>query len=210
MADMKREFEKLGGDFYQAFSDFIKVFSLKRVATMLIVGLTLFLVCSPQDVPVQTDNQPLDCGNACPMPKVINVPTIVITEVRQENWQFDLMDDGWKDAEPSTLNAKSVKINEEKGCKLFLLKESTNDSLSKHAVETLRGFTEHSIYVDSVKIAIINGNKYIASLLADDLSTIWIYMTVKDSFGYTFVCGCDDNKTGSEVCPGTAGSLQIK
>lgn len=210
MADMKHEFEKLGDDFYQAFSDFIKVFSVKRVMTMLIVGLTLFLICSPQDVPAQSDNQVIDCGNACPMPKVINVPTVVITQVSQENWQFDLVGDGWEDRDPTTDNAKAVKVNEDKDCKLFLLKEPSNDTLSKHVVETLRGFTEHSIYLDSIRFSIINGNKYIGSLLTDGPDTIWVWMTVKDSFAYTFVCGCADNVIGSKVCPETVESLQIK
>lgn len=210
MADMKHEFEKLGGKAIETFSDFVKFFTVKRVLTLLIVTLALLVVCNPTDVPVTANKEPVECDGACPMPLVINVPTITITEVKQENWQFDLLDEGWEDRELSTPNAKAVKVNKDKECKLFLLKEPSNDTLSQHVVGTLRGFTEHSINVDSVRFVIINGNKYIGSLLTEESNTIWIWMTVKDSFAYTFVCGCADNVVGSKVCPDTVESLQIK
>lgn len=210
MADMKKEFEKLGGQAISVFAQFFSFFTVKRVLTLAIVVLALFLVCSPQDTPTQSEGEAVECGSACPMPEVITVPTIVVTEVAKDNWKFDLLGEGWEDRDQMSENTVAAKVNTDMGCKLFLLREDTDDSLTKHAIETLRGFTEHAVLVDSVRIIDINGNRFVNSLLVDDDDAIWIWMAVKNHHAYTFACGCYDNRIASNVCPGTAESLQIK
>lgn len=199
-------------DFDDAFRDFKKFFTVKHILVTLIVAASIFVMCAPQQ-PVDGPAEETACNDAsCPLPipPVITVAPIVITEVSKENWSFDLPDEGWEDRGLDSPNVKVAKVNKDKACKLFLMKEPTTDTLSKHAVETIRGFTEHLIAVDSIRIRPINGNKYIAVLFSDGGEGIWVWLTVKDNFGYTFVCGCDSNAVSSELCPGVAESLDIK
>ena len=198
----------LSSEFADAFRDFKKFFTVKHIVVTLIVAACLFLVCAPQP-PVEGGS----CGeNSCPFPNtpVINVAPIVITEIIQENWSFDLLDDSWQDRELASPNVKVAKVNHDKACKLFLMKEPTEDPLSKHAVETIRGFTESNVKVDSIRILQINDNRFIAVMFIDGADTIWVWMSVKDNFGYTLVCGCDSNAVASQVCPNIAESLEIK
>jgi hypothetical protein len=95
MADMKEEFWKLGADAFLLGKDFVSFFTVKRVATLLIVGLALFVVCSPHDTPINA-NEPVACDAACPLPGAEPEPPPIHTEVlSQENWSFTLIGDGW-------------------------------------------------------------------------------------------------------------------
>jgi hypothetical protein len=50
--------------FRKAFGDFIRVFTIKRVAVMFFVGLIIFLICVPQS---NVSNEPTSCDeNSCP------------------------------------------------------------------------------------------------------------------------------------------------
>jgi len=193
-------------DFYKGFQDFKAFFTVKHMLTVLIVSALLLVVCAPQE---PADHS--ECNDdSCPMPQVINVDPIVFTEVSQDNWRFDLTDEGWESRESDNPNIKIIKVNDSKQCKLFLLKDQTTDTFSQYVVDTIRGFTENLIRADSIRFFQINGNSYIGVLFLDDEEAIWVWMTTKDGFGYTFVCGCDSNAVGSEVCPAVAESLVIR
>lgn len=192
MADMRKEFEKLGGEAAVAFAQFFSFFTVKRVVTLLIVVLALFLVCAPRDVTAPVAGQPVECDSACPLPGTAG-PPIHTENMAQENWSFTLIGNGWSPRELPTSEIKLALENRNVACMVFVVKEQTNDSFGAYVVSTIRGFAESGTTVDSVKVVDLNKQKFVLAQVNHDDEVVWLWVTVKNGFGYGFTCGCDIN-----------------
>ena len=214
MADMRKEFEKLGGEAFSAFAQFISFFTVKRVLTLLIVVLALFVVCSPKDAPTTSTTEPDNCGSACPLPEQPAPPPIHTENVGQENWSFTLLGNGWS---PRALDTNEIKLaleNHGAMCMIFVVKEETTDSFGAYVLGTIRGFSEGGATIDAVKMVMINGQKFVLTQVDHRDEVIWVWVTVKDGFGYGFTCGCDINPDAGalqrDLCLNMASTFVIK
>ncbi len=200
-------------DLIPALRDFIKVFTMKRIATLLIVAFALLLVCSPQyEAPTEDGGA---CDAACPFPRqpVINVPPIVITSIARENWSFTLMDEVWVSEESSNPDIKVVLHNESKNRMVLLIKEKTADmTLKEYGIESFKGFSEHGRIVGVTQTKISNQKSLLfEGRVGDDI--FWSWNTVKDGFGYSLCCfylvDADAGSKQRDECQAVADSLQI-
>lgn len=213
MADMRKEFEKLGGEAFSVFSQFFSFFTVKRVLTLLIVVLALFVVCSPRDVPSANTGESAACDAACPLPEAAP-PPIHTENVGQENWSFTLVGDGWTPRDLSTDEIKVAMENHSIMCMVFVVKEQTEDSFGTYVISTIRGFSEFGATIDAVKVVMVNGQKFVLAQVDNRGEVVWVWTTVKSGFGYGFTCGCEINPDAGaaqrDLCLAMANTFQIK
>ncbi len=231
MANMKEEFQKVAGDFFQLGVEFISFFTVKRVVTLLVVGLALVAVCGAHDV-TTASNSPADCNTACPLPEAAPTPAPAPAEVpvqpeppakpaphakniTQDNWSFSLIGDGWKPMKSPIPVIKVSMDNQAEECMVFLVKEAdANTTYPTYVLQTMRGFTEAGSNVDSVQQVTINGQQWTEVLLDKNMEAVWAWITVKDGVGYGFTCGCEINMDAAQdhfdMCHAMANSIQIK
>lgn len=215
MADMKHEFQKLGGEALEVFSNFFKFFTVKRVLTLLIVLLALVVVCSPRDVPTAKTGEGAACDAACPLPEATPPPPPIHTEnVGQENWSFTLIGDGWAPRDLETDEIKVAMENHNIMCMVFVVKEQTTDSFGAYVISTIRSFSESGATIDAVKVVMVNGQKFVLTQVDHQDEVVWAWVTVKDGFGYGFTCGCDINPDAGaaqhDVCQHMVDTFVIK
>jgi len=126
-------------DLIPALLAFKKFFTVKHITVVVFVALCLVLVCAPHQ-----GNDPFapTCSDAsCPLPVspvVITVPEVVIEEVGQENWLFDLPGNGWERHEPSDSGIKVFMVKPSPKSAVLLIKEQTHLSLSGYVVDSIR------------------------------------------------------------------------
>lgn len=213
MANMRYEFEKLGGEAIDAFRQFFSFFTLKRVLTLLIVMLALFVVCSPNDVPQSVEDQPVECDSACPLPSP-PPPPIHAENVKRENWSITLIGESWSSRDIDSDQIKLSMENHDVMCLVFVVKESTTDSFGAYVISTIRGFSDTGSTIDSVKIVQVNNQKFVLTQLNKDDEVVWVWMTVKNGFGYGFTCGCEINPDGGtaqrDLCQHMADTFVIQ
>lgn len=201
-------------DFYQGLSDFRKVFTLKHMVVLFVVGLALVAVCGPSDV--STDTVANSCDTACPFPpaKVINIPEIRIEEISQENWSYDVYGKGWSRKDPSTPEIKSKIVNLDKDCMVFFVKESDNTDYAAYVIGTIRAFATEGTWIDSVSQVSINDQKFVLAEINTVDKAIWSWITVKDNVGYSLTCGCDIDLVPTaeqkDLCQFSGDSIRIR
>lgn len=203
-------------DFAKAFEDFKNFFTRKHIAVLLLVAAVLVLILAPnrQDNPA-VDGEKAACSDAsCPLPVTLTVDPVVITEVGQENWQFDLPGEGWEADEPPAPDIKAIERNSAQECMVFMVKEPTEDSFGAYVITTIRSFTSDKGRVSAIKQVVINDNDFVAIQIVDGGEVVWLWLAVKNGFGYGLACGCDINvDAGSaqhDLCAEIAESLEIK
>lgn len=203
-------------DFAKAFEDFKNFFTRKHIAVLLLVAAVLVLILAPnrQDNPA-VDGEKAACSDAsCPLPVTLTVDPVVITEVGQENWQFDLPGEGWESLEPSNLVEKVIRRNTAQECMIILIKEPTDISFGQYIIESMRGFREGGATIIGLKQVVLNEQKFVLmeASLGSDVLMAW--SSLKDGFGYTLCCFYSPNAdTGSaqhDLCTEIAESLEIK
>lgn len=212
MADMKKEFEKLGSNALEVFTQFIGFFTVKRVLTTLIVCLALFVVCSPRDNYSPNTSEQNACDGSCPLREA---GTPIHSEVlSQENWSFTLVGAGWTPKESPTPEIKAALENHDQQCMIFVVKEQTTDSYGQYVISTIRSFAQMGAIIDTVKMVVINGQKFVLTQVDNNMEVVWVWVTVKDGYGYGFTCGCDINPDAGTaqqtLCHSMANSFQIK
>lgn len=213
MADMKKEFTKLAGTAFDELIQFISFFTVKRILTLLIVGLALIAVCGPTDVPLgMTNNQP-PCDTSCPFPKPVP-PPIHKETFSQENWSVTLIGDGWSPRPQVADEIKLAMQNRDQTCLVFVVKEKTDDSYGAYVVSTIRGFVESGGLIDSVEMVMVNGERWCLTQVDHSDEVIWLWVLVKDGFGYGFTCGCELNPDAGasqyRLCQSMMDTFQLK
>lgn len=203
-------------DFAKAFEDFKRFFTLKHITVLVFVAAVLVLILAPnrKDNPA-TDGGKAVCSDAsCPLPNVLTVAPVVITEVSQENWQFDLSGEGWESFEPSNLAEKVIRRNAAQECMVILIKEPTDISFGQYVIESMRGFREGGATITALKQVVLNDQKFVLmeASLGSDVLMAW--SSLKDGFGYTLCCfyapNADTGNDQHDLCVEIAESLEIK
>ena len=202
-------------DLFSELRQFINVFTPKRVLVLVIILISLVLICGPR-TPMTDDGQ-VDCDVACPMPEagpVITIPTVYLEEVSQENWQFDLPNEGWVYREPSVPAIKVVVFNKSKDCMVLLIKEETDLPLKDYAVESLKGFSDRGQIVGITWSQLSKQKSVLFEGRVADDEIFWSWNTVKDGFGYSLCCfytvNIDAGLEQQALCQEIAESFQIK
>jgi len=205
-------------DFVKGLSDFKNFFTMKHITVLVFVALALVLVCTPQrsDNPSVVGERAACSDASCPLPNVIEVAPIVVTEVSQENWRLDLPGEGWEVAEPSRPEQKMVQLNRDQGCMVLLIKEPIGQmSFGQYVIESIKGFSEGGAHVTALKQVTIDQKNYVlleSSLFDTDVLMAW--HTIKDEFGYSLSCfyhnDVDAGSSQHDLCVEIAESLQIK
>jgi hypothetical protein len=203
-------------DFAKGLSDFKNFFTVKHITVLVFVALALVLVCAPQRGFDSPSGEKMACDASCPLPEVITVPTVTITEVSQENWQIDLIGEGWEIAEPSRPEQKMIRLNHNPSCMVLLIKEPIGQmSFGQYVVDSIQGFSEGGAHVAALKQVTINDQKYVlmeSALFDTDVLMAW--NTIKDGFGYSLSCfyhnDVDAGSAQHDLCEEIASSLEIK
>ena len=203
-------------DLIPALRAFRSFFTMKHITVLVFVVLALVLVCAPHQ-----GNDPFapTCNDAsCPLtvtPVVITVPEILIEEVGQENWSFDLPGNGWENHEPSNPDIKVVRRNISQECMVLLIKEQTDLSYPAYVVDAVKGFISGGDRINTVEQVMLGQQKFVlfeGNVAESDVLMSW--NTIKDGFGYSFNCfyapNVDAGSAQRDLCIEIAESLQIK
>lgn len=142
---------------------------------------------------------------------ILAEPTEIIT---QENWQFTLPDVGWEKVPPANEGIKVVLRNEHSQRLVLFVKEPTAETYDRYVVGNMKTVSQAGAPILGASNLMIHDQKF-AVILAGQ-GNIWIWITVKDGFGYVLTCGgapaTDGGSNGviDEMCVFIAKSLQIK
>jgi hypothetical protein len=180
----------------------------------LLLGLLCLIGCHKTAVPSTSCE-----GGSCSLPYVAPMPEARDTLV-QENWLFSVPSGGWTqdstlipDAAPSP-EVKLVLINDTKNCIVLFVKEKTDNNFSEYVLGNVQTFGKKGNIVSYAKQVVINNNKFVEVEIDRAPATLWVWLTVKDGFGYGFSCGGNNiNDAGTELqdlCHGISETLEIK
>src|SRR5271166_1030078 len=162
-------------------------------------------VCNQSSAtPVEDAGAP-DCDNtACVLPEKR-------TEFAQENWRFTVPGEEWITTKPPADELKVMVRNQNKEAMVVFLKEPTDDSMAAYVIGTLRAFASEGNTISSAKQVVINQTKYVKAQIDSQPTTIWVWITVKDGYGYSLACGGDYNPeagaTLHDLCDNIATTL---
>jgi hypothetical protein len=100
--------------------------------------------------------------------------------------------------------------NEEEHNLILLVKDPFTGTPSEYVLEAMQGFKKEGAKVTSSKQTELNGNKFIALDSSRGGARIWLWITVKNGFGYVLSCGGPESETHhEEICRDVAKSLKI-
>lgn len=157
-----------------------------------------------------TKNVPSCDGGPCALPEAAPVRDVLA----QDNWKFSVSGEGWISMKPPIPQIRLASRNPAKNCMLLLIKEPTSQTFQEYVIENVRNLAAAGNEVRSIKQVVINGNKFVDVQLTDNRSTIWLWITVKDGYGYGFSCGgpnvSDAGTPSSDFCQDVANTLEIK
>jgi len=134
--------------------------------------------------------------------------------IAQENWQFDIPGAGWEKSDSTTPGIKIVLKNEQAQKLVLFVKEPTTETYDRYVVGNMRTVSQAGAPILGASNLTMHGEKF-AVILAGQ-GNIWIWVTVKDGFGYVLTCGGapavdgGTNDALDNMCVFIAKSLQIK
>lgn len=134
--------------------------------------------------------------------------------ISQENWQFTIPGVGWEKVASTTEGIKVVLRNESTQKLVLFVKEPTAETYDRYVVGNMRTVSQAGAPILGASNLTMHGEKF-AVILAGQ-GNIWIWITVKDGFGYVLTCGGAPTVDGGtsepldNMCVFIAKSLQIK
>lgn len=154
-------------------------------------------------------------GNRVETGVSVGIPAGSTETITQENWQFILPGAGWEKV-PSTNEGIKVVLRNEQSQKLVLfVKEPTAETYDRYVVGNMKTVSQTGAPILGASNLTMHGEKF-AVILAGQ-GNIWIWITVKDGFGYALTCGGapatsdgGSNDPLDNTCTFIAKSLQIK
>lgn len=189
---------------------------MRNILKLLLIFVILVVICAPcteAELPAAKETDSCD-ASICALPSTNELLDDKNTVLSQDNWQFSVPGDGWELMSPPLPEIKIARENEKKGCLLFFLKEETVSSYGEYVIGTIRAFTEDGNTVVSAKQVVINSNKFIAVEVRNSVTTAWLWIMVKNGFGYGLSCGgnnsADFNGRLYNLCQSIADSVEIK
>lgn len=191
----------------------------KRILlTLLVLVVGLIVFCGPKQDNNVNDTPTTCTSSSCPLrnpARSITVPTVYMEMVDADNISITLPVPGWIKQDVSDETVKIAQKNEEHECMFRVIKEPTDSTYAKYVTATLRDFSIEEIRFDQVRQIVINKQRFILAqgLLEGRTALFWI--TVKDGFGYWFMCGCSGNMNAGtmkhhELCQSIGDSIQIR
>lgn len=180
----------------------------KIIGTLLLaVGLLSCSSCTKKPGPEPTPPTPIvDAGaevEASPVPQM----EVVIGDT----WNFTLPNRNWH-AEPVSEQITAYANDVDKNLILFA-KEPFEGSTQQYALLAVRSHKDNGgTLVASKPVVIENVNFIFIELAKNNDPHVWAWLTVKNSFGYSFVCGgleTDDNFQRT-LCESVARTMQLK
>jgi hypothetical protein len=147
-------------------------------------------------------------------PALGSIPDGLRETIAQENWQFTVPGAGWEKVEPANEGIKVVLKNELTKKLVLFVKEPTAETYDRYVVGNMKTVSQAGAPILGASNLTMHDEKF-AVILAGQ-GNIWIWITVKDGFGYVLTCGgavAADVPTQSaldNMCVFIAKSLQIK
>lgn len=188
---------------------------MKKFILLTALALTVSACssCAKKDqTPVVVDPPPCASGS-CSIPQPPVPPPVDNSDVMaKDNWQFTVTGPGWTSVAPPDPVVQILLKNDAQHLMVFLVKEATQYNLSAYTLGTIRAMrASNGVTIQSAKVVTINDNQFALVTAKNDSNTVFVWLGVKDKFGYTFSCGGPTNvDAGIDPCQKIADTLQIK
>ena len=184
---------------------------MSRVLFWAVICFIAFFAFSDDLMPADTSSIE-DCGDvSCEWPQSTN--DLVLS---QDNWKLSVPDTGWLNNDPPQPGFKVLLTNDEQHALLILIKDQlpNDETFAQFVVDTIKIDEASDVLVNAVKQVRIHDTKFIMVQGNRKGDTVWSWLTVKDGFGYTLLCGGEiDVDAGSsmhDMCQSIASTLEIK
>jgi len=137
------------------------------------------------------------------MPKDIKIVT-------GSNWQFILPGSGWVLVDRSVDNEGFKAIYQNSGTLVIFSKsEAESVEYSHYVVEAMKAIQSVGSEIKSAKNLKINGQPFVRVEALAGLTTVWIWISLKDNVGYFLHCGGPDSPSQTALCIEIADTIKI-
>ena len=171
----------------------------KIIATLVLVaGLVSCSSCAKPIDPVVPDSGSADAG---------------LEVVIGDTWNFTLPNTGWRYEPVDGAQSLNVYKNDTVNNLIIFAKEPFVGTLQQYSLLSVRGIKDTGTLSIIVSQPFpINGLQFITvGAVKPDGNHFWVWVAVKNSIGYTFVCGGAETPDTSQakLCEQIAGTIQI-
>lgn len=184
---------------------------MKRLLLILplLIGLVSCSSCSKKE----TSPAPCDAGTCSTTTVTIPAPPPPSEQVlHEEDWSLSLPQ-GWEKLNPPTA-APEIKVfygNESQKTLVIFMKEPFAGSNNEYVLSALRGLKDNKGVLNTLRQVDLNGNKFVLLDSTYNSVRMWIWIVVRNGFGYSLSCGGPaDMSNQEEICTNIANTLKVK
>lgn len=165
----------------------------------------------------------LSCGlvscNSCSKNNTVTVPTATASVVvppaptsqlvKGDSFSLTLPADWNQRSNPMETNIKAMYTNDEKEALLMLAAQPFPSSQDEFVLLAIRDLRDNGVNVGLSKPFVINGQDFVVVETEKDNVNAYMWLTVKDGFGYQLTCGARTQDL-KELCTSLASTLELK
>jgi hypothetical protein len=144
-----------------------------------------------------------------PTASVVVPPAPTTQVVKGDSFQFVLPADWTQQSNPLDTNIKAMYSNNEKQALLMLASQPFLLSQDEFVLLAIRDLRDNGVDIGTSSPVVINGQTYVLIDTKKDSISAYMWLTVKDGFGYQFTCGSRSVDL-KDICTGFANSLELK
>lgn len=131
--------------------------------------------------------------------------------VAEDDWEISLPSDAWEAQKPDG-DIKLVAGNKELHNLIMFAKEEFPGSFEQYVRIMIKGLRQQS-HLISAKPTQLNGMKFVLVETVRSSARVWIWVTVRNGFGYGLTCGGveeDGEQLQHDTCFAVANTLKLK
>lgn len=190
-----------------------------------ILGFLTLSLASCTGCTKKNTSVPVCSGTDCEQPivPVVSRPDAGVTSSDKiessDSLNQTLSGDGWELVLPEGFDSVVLEdeekpavlvVNKEEHSLVLLIKEPFTGSIPEYVVGAVRGIAEEKGILRGNKHGELNGNKYVLLDSAKDGTRVWMWLLVKNGFGYALSCGGPEAEDHHEaLCAEVANTLKL-
>jgi hypothetical protein len=174
-------------------------------ALFMLVGLT---ACNQDSITHECDADVYQLPDAT-ISTVVPKATKIVTGL---NWRFVLPGSGWSTSNAVLSDIQSpynIIYQNNETLVSFIKNEASNDEYSYYIVETMKAVQSRGMEIKSAKNLRINDQPFVRLETVSGKITAWMWLSLKDNFGYWMTCGGPDSPSQTALCIEIADTIKI-